>query len=504
MSPHRRSTRTHAIRIAGGVLLAVWGVAGCESSPSGPGEFQLVFQEQPSPASERQLLAPVVVALENADGVPDSSTTTAVTLALGANPGGGTLSGTLTVNAVAGVATFDDLSIDRSGSGYTLVASARGLTDVESAPFDVAGASALAVGFSHACVVRSGGQAYCWGYNSNGQLGDGTGSNRTTPVPVGGDIAFASLAPGAYSTCGLTATGEAYCWGRNDYGQLGDSTTTQRTGPVPVAGGHVFASISSGFDHGCAVEAVTRDTYCWGYNNAGQIGDGTTRQSLVPTPVLGSSLFGFDAVSAGWAFTCAVTPDGQGYCWGYNNVGQLGDGTTSIRYEPTAMSGAVAFQSIRVTNYNTWFSACGVTPSGDAYCWGTNDHGQLGGGTTGGNSAVPTEVFGGLAFADVSPGADHTCGVTTDGEAYCWGYNGYGQLGSGVTSGTDDANTPSLVTGGHVFSFVGSGTNFSCGITTDDEVYCWGRNHVGQLGDGTTTDSNVPVLVSGLPVGLGG
>ena len=509
MRPHWRNTRTHALRIVGGILLAVWGATGCgNGSPSAPLSEQLVFQAQPAPVSERQLLAPVVVAIQNADGVPDSSATTAVTLALGENPGGGTLSGTLTVNAVAGFAIFDDLSLDRSGSGYTLVASAGALTDVESAPFDVAFASPLAVGFAHACAVRSGGQAYCWGYNNNGQLGDGTTASRVEPVAVmgkpGGDISFASLSPGAYTTCGLDVTGEAYCWGLNNHGQLGDSTTAQRTAPSLVAGGRVFASISSGADHGCAVEAGTRDTYCWGYNNVGQLGNGTTLDFLAPTLILGSSLFGFDAASAGWAVTCAVTPDGSGYCWGYNNYGQLGNGTILNQYSPTPVLGGLTFQSIQVSSYYTWWDACGVTPEGEAYCWGTNNHGQMGVGSITDYSAAPALVFGGLAFAGVSPGGDHTCGVTTDGDAYCWGRNDHGQLGSGSISTTDDASTPSLVTGGHVFRFVGSGWNFSCGITTDDDVYCWGQNQVGQLGDGTITDSPEPMLVTGLPVGLGG
>ena len=363
--------------------------------------------------------------------------------------------------------------------------------------------SALAVGFAHACVVRSGGEAYCWGYNSNGQLGDGTGANRSSPVKVSGEIAFASLAPGAYSTCGLTATGDAYCWGRNEVGQLGDSPTTHRTVPTPVAGGHVFAAISSGEDHGCAVEAVTLDTYCWGNNNVGQLGNGSNVQTLVPAQVLGSSLFGFDAVGSGWNHSCGITPADEAYCWGYNSVGQLGDGTTSTRWEPTPVVGGLAFRSIRISAGSQWRDVCGVTPEGDAYCWGSNDHGQLGGGTTGGVSSVPVKVFGGLVFADVSPGGDHTCGMTTDGEAYCWGRNDHGQLGNGSISGTDDANTPSLISGGHAFRFVGSGWNFSCGITTDDDVYCWGWNNAGQLGDGTTTDRGEPVAVTGLPAGLG-
>lgn len=514
MSPQRRRARTHTLRMAGGVLLMVCGVAGCgNSTPTAPkSQNRLVFQKQPAPTPERQLLPPVVVAIENADGVPDSSATAAVTIALGTNPGGATLSGTLTVDAVAGVATFDDLSIDKSGSGYTLAASAGTLTNAESAPFDVAFASPLTVGALHACMVGAGGQAYCWGANGQGQIGDGTLVNRTTPVQVGGGIAFTSLAAGYGTTCGLTAKGEAYCWGLNNVGQLGDSTTTWRTQPTPVAGGHVFASISSGLDHGCAVEAGTRDTYCWGWDEFGQLGDGGLQQTPVPKRILGSSLFGFDAVSAGWALTCATTPGGAGYCWGLNKYGQLGDSTVLDQYAPMPVSGGHTFQSIRVSLYGNLSNfgdesfpgdACGVTPAGDAYCWGHNVYGQLGFGSASQFSSVPVKVFGGLAFAEVSPSGGHTCGVTTDGDAYCWGENIYGQLGDGTISSTG-APAPIAVVGGHKFRFVGTGFGLSCGITTDDEVYCWGRNNYGQLGDGTTTTSDVPVLVTGLPAAVGG
>jgi len=489
------------------MLLAAWAMAGCgDDDPFGPdSDYSLAYLAQPSSAPERALLTPVVVSIQDGGGNTVTTATIPVTVALDANPGGGTLSGTLTVNAVAGVATFDDLAIDRPGAGYTLVVSAGALPTAESPPFDVSFVSALAVGTWHACVVRAAGAAYCWGYNSNGQLGDGSTVSRTAPVAVGGGVAFASIAPGAVHTCGLTSSGEAYCWGANSYGRLGDSTTSQRTAPTPAAGEMVFSSISAGLEHTCAVEAATRDAYCWGRNQSGQLGDGTTTTRVSPIPTFGSTLFGFDRVSAGGQHTCAIALDGAAYCWGLNAQGQLGDATTVTRFVPTEVSGGLAFRWLAVNNDNvTWESTCGVTADGETSCWGLNNYGQLGRGTTGGQSAVPAEVFGGLEFTTVSPGQDHTCAVTVDGDAYCWGRNVYGQLGNGAAGADQGTNTPTLVTGGLVFRFVGTGSSFSCGLTIDDEVYCWGYNGHGELGDGTTTNRSEPVLVLDLPVGIGG
>jgi len=489
------------------MTLAACALAGCgDENPFGPDSgYGLVYLEMPTRAAERTLLSPVVVAIKDAAGNTATSAGMPVSIALAANPGGATLSGTLTVDAVGGIAIFDDLTIDRPGTGYSFVVSAGELPDVESAPFDVEFVSALAVGTWHACVVRAGGAAYCWGYNGYGQLGDGTTASRTSPVLVSGDVAFASVAPGAVHTCGLTPTGEAYCWGANSYGRLGDSTTSQRTAPVPVVGERAYSSISAGLEQSCAVEASTSETYCWGRSQSGQRGDGTTNTVTFPTVTFGSSLLGFDRVSAGGQHTCAIAQDGAAFCWGLNNQGQVGDGTTTTRFVPTAVSGGLSFAYLAVNNNDiAWESSCGVTPAGEAYCWGLNNYGQLGRGTTGGQFVEPEEVFGGLRFTSVSPGTSHTCGVTTDGEAYCWGSNTSGQLGNGAAGATEGTNTPTLVNGGYTFRYVGAGRDFSCGLTDGGDVYCWGYNGNGQLGDGTTTSRSEPVLVLDLPVGIGG
>src|SRR5439155_1217374 len=185
--------------------------------------------------------------------------------------------------------------------------------------------------------VATGGAAYCWGYNANGQLGDGTTTNQLTPTPVTGGQTFASVnAAGVPNsnqsyTCGVTSSGAAYCWGYNFYGQLGDGTQTQRLVPTAVVGGLTFAAVSVGVAHTCGV-TTSGAAYCWGYNTFGTLGDGTTTRRLVPNTV--AAVHTFADARASRYHTCGVTTSGAAYCWGLNSSGELGDGTTTERLVP--------------------------------------------------------------------------------------------------------------------------------------------------------------------------
>ena len=446
---------------------------------------QLAFTTQPTQTDGNQPIAPAVeVAIQDALANTVTTATDAVTVFIFPNPGGVTLKGTTTANAVNGVATFSDVSIEEVGVGYTLRASAAGLPNGNSDAFNIILTFAtVTVGDQHSCGLTTSGHAYCWGFGASGQLGDGTATQSITPVLVSGGLSFDRLDAGNEHSCTVTTGGSAYCWGFNRFGKLGDGTTTQRDAPVLVSGGHSFTSVSA-FQHTCGVTTGS-DAYCWGLNSSGSLGDGTTTERH--TPVLVSGGLSFGAVEPGAGHTCGVTTTGTAYCWGHNGSGELGDGTTTDRLIPVLVSGGLSFTSVSSGGGYT----CGVTTTSDGYCWGSNFSGELGDGTTT-DRLTPVLVSGGLSFASVSAADSHTCGVTTTGDAYCWGVNPSGQLGDGTTT---QRLTPTLVSGGLSFASVSAKSSHTCGLTTTGEAYCWGRNNSGTLGDGTQIDSLVPVRV---------
>src|SRR6266581_2797973 len=246
--------------------------------------------------------------------------------------------------------------------------------------------AAVSAGFNHTCGVTTAGAAYCWGHNIEGQLGDGTRTDRTSPVAVLRGLSFAAMSAGFSHTCGVTTAGAAYCWGRGGNGNLGDGSATSRTSPVAVVGGLSFAAVSAGvFGHTCGVTTAGA-AFCWGNNTLGQLGDGTTTDRTSPVAVLGG--LSFAAVNAGeFGHICGVTTAGAAYCWGDNRSGQLGDETTTFRTSPVAVLGGLSFAAVSAGEWHT----CGLTTAGTVYCWGSNASGQLGDGTTT-DSHVPVRV----------------------------------------------------------------------------------------------------------------
>jgi alpha-tubulin suppressor-like RCC1 family protein len=225
----------------------------------------------------------------------------------------------------------------------------------------------------------------------------------------------------------------------------------------------------------------------------GQSGTATVTVASLPSLV-------FAGVSAGGLHTCGLTTGGAAYCWGDNFFYQLGAGSTALgSTTPLPVAGGLTFASVRAGS----FHSCGLTTGGAAYCWGRNTAGELGNGSTNFGSSVPVPVSGGLSFTAVSAGLDfapanagvaHSCGLTTSGAAYCWGGNSRGQLGNGSTA---SSSVPVLVSGGLNFVAVSAGDGFTCGLTTSGAAYCWGGNSFGELGIGSTADSPTPALVVG-------
>jgi alpha-tubulin suppressor-like RCC1 family protein len=354
----------------------------------------------------------------------------------------------------------------------------------------------VSAGSWHACGVTTDDRAYCWGQNFSGELGDGNpgAAAVTRPVAAAASLRFLDVRAGAEHTCGLTTANQIFCWGSNTDGQLGDGSNSQYSlEPVRLAGARRYRQLRVGEDHACAI-AFSGVTFCWGANEDGQLGDGTTTGRRAPVRVAGG--IGFNHVSTGAFHTCGLTSTRKAYCWGLNRTGQIGDRTSTTRLTPAAVSGGIAFATISAGGAHT----CGVGTDHQAYCWGWNRYGSLGDGTTDRHSR-PLPVAGGLAFSGVSAGAAHTCGVTTDKRAYCWGYNWYGQVGDGTdaTGGEPfvvDRLRPVAVAGSLHFDAVlaadGRFGNYTCGVTTDARGYCWGENTEGYLGDGTTMSRSTP------------
>jgi alpha-tubulin suppressor-like RCC1 family protein len=333
-------------------------------------------------------------------------------------------------------------------------------------------------------------------------------SSAAGPASAAGDVT--AVDTGGSHICALTSESTVKCWGTNTYGQLGDGTTTGRDAPVDVcatgtappctpASDNVLSGVTAiavGGEHTCALLDAGGALKCWGRNNVGQLGDGTTATRTTPVDVsnLGS---GVAAISAGSAYTCALTSAGGVKCWGRNNQGQLGDGTTTDRDEPADVPGLTSgVAAVAAGTSHT----CAITTAGGLKCWGLNSQGQLGDGTNTGRT-TPVDASGlSSGVTAVAPGNFHTCAVV-EGGVKCWGFNNYGQLGDGTTTRrfTPVIDVLGLTSG---VAAVAAGGSHSCALTSAGAVKCWGRNRTGQLGDGTSTGRLSPVDASGLTSGV--
>ncbi len=363
----------------------------------------------------------------------------------------------------------------------------------------------ITAGVVHTCGVGQNGEAYCWGWNRDGQLGDGTKDDRAAPVRVqSGGVAFEALSGGGAHTCGLGTDGFIYCWGFNLNGQLGDGTMDSRTAVARIDGGIAFDEISVGASYSCGLSSA-QGAFCWGWNERGQLGDGSTVDR--PTPVTTADGIPLVSISASSFHSCGVTAAGDAYCWGQNESGQLGDGTTTDSPTPVQVAGGQLFQSVSTGFRHT----CGISVDGEAFCWGYGELGQLGNGTSA-SWSQPVAVTGSMTFTQLSAGTGNfTCGITPGGDAFCWGFNNNGQLGELSSDDCTDpeqgniqacALDPLAVSGGLTFRQITAGTQHSCGLSTDNVAYCWGLGNLGQLGTGEKGDLLIvvePARVAGQP-----
>ncbi|MDD5225316.1 MAG: fibronectin type III domain-containing protein [bacterium] len=352
-------------------------------------------------------------------------------------------------------------------------------------------------GGNHTCATDTSNEPKCWGKNTQGQLGNGNNNDNYLPTDVTDLSGISEIAGGYMHTCSLSNGGEVKCWGDNQVGQLGDNSTNTSNIPVNVSGlsGGV-ATISSGYIHSCAVTSDGR-AKCWGFNQYGQIGNATNNNYFTtPQDVYGVSSGATD-ISCGRDHTCAVI-NGGAKCWGHNNDYQLGTNNNIDRSTPYSVIDAYGVVAIAAGGNHS----CALTNEGGVKCWGSNGRGELG---TGDTYSYPTAMDVSGLFSGVSQitaGFYHTCALTTSGGVKCWGYNSKGELGDGTT-------TQSLIpidvwglSSGVVY--ISAGTSDTCAVLQSGAVKCWGENNYGQLGiginNGPQTDgynffSTIPVNI---------
>jgi alpha-tubulin suppressor-like RCC1 family protein len=354
----------------------------------------------------------------------------------------------------------------------------------------------------HSIAVKSNGIVYTWGKNDYEQLGDGSNMSSNVPVEVyrGGvlsDKTITQVATGYYHSIALASDGTVYTWGGNNSGQLGNGSNTNSNVPVAVTiSGKTITQVAAGFEHSIAL-ASDGTMYTWGYNDFGQLGNGSNTSSNVPVEVTISGKI-ITQVAAGGYHSIALASDGTLYTWGYNAFGQLGDGSTTSSNVPVAVT--ISGKTITQVAAGIYHSIV-LASDGAVYTWGNNYYGQLGNNSNT-DSNVPVAVYTSGVLSDktitqVAAGYYHSIALASNGAVYTWGYNDSGQLGDGSNT---SSNVPvevytSGVLSGKTITQVAVGFNHCIALASDGAVYTWGDNSYGQLGDGSTTNSNVPVAV---------
>ena len=368
---------------------------------------------------------------------------------------------------------------------------------------------------AHSAAITTNGDLYCWGYNWNGEVGNGTTKTQLTPVKILGNVKSVSL--GGENSAAITTNDDLYCWGYN-WLEVGNQTYKMNT-PLKIL--ENVESVSLGGAYHSAAITTNGDLYCWGLNGCGQVGNGTTEDQLTPVKILGN----VKSVSLGGNNSAAITTDGNLYCWGYNGYGGVGNGTTEMQVTPVKVLENVESVSLS-ENYGA-----AITTNGDLYCWGYNFGGQIGNGTTK-DQLIPLKVlenvksvslgdirsaaittngdlyFWGLDWSgnvfqthttpmkilenveSVSFGGEISAAITTNGDLFCWGYNGSGAVGNGTT---EVQLIPEKVL--ENVESVSSGWWHSAAVTKNGDLYCWGDNRYGQVGNGTTENQRIPVKI---------
>ena len=340
--------------------------------------------------------------------------------------------------------------------------------------------------------MTSGG-VQCWGYNGYGSIGDGTTTNRSSPVSIAGLlIDWIQVSAGSQHNLILGSNGTAWAWGGNTNGRLGDNTTTARSSPVSVVGGFTdWVQVSAGFAHSMGIRS-NGTAWAWGLNTGGRIGDNSTISKISPVSVVGG-FTDWIQVSAGGQHSLGLRANGTAWGWGTNSSGQIGDGSATSRLSPVSVVGAFV-DWIQVSAGYT--HSLGLRANGTAWAWGGNAAGRLGDNTTVSKSSPVSVVGGFVDWIQLSAGGTHSLGLRANGTAWAWGTNTNGRLGDGTAT---SRLSPVPVIGGFTdWVQVNAGNTHCAALRANGTAWSWGAGSSGQLGDGTvTTGQSSPVSVIG-------